>query len=83
MPKDSQEALGPKLDTIIKLLAINVGESKKQVERIRLLSAAGLTPKAIADALGTTPNTVRVALSGMRKVKKKLGTQRQEAETDE
>lgn len=67
MPKDAQEALGTKLDTIIKLLALSVGEGKKQVDRIRLLSAAGLTPKDIAEAIGTTSNTVRVALSTLRK----------------
>ena len=40
---------------------------KPQRERIRLLSSAGLAPLEIAKALGTTANTVRVALVGIRK----------------
>ncbi len=71
MTKNTEEIIAAKLDTIIKLLALSAGEGKKQVERIRLLSAVGLTPKEIAGAIGTTPNTVRVALSTLRKRSRK------------
>jgi len=60
-----------KLDTIIKLLALGVAGDKKQVEKIAMLSLSGLKPKEIAEILGTTPLTVSVALSGLRKAKKK------------
>ncbi|PYN83314.1 MAG: hypothetical protein DMD96_02775 [Candidatus Rokuibacteriota bacterium] len=56
-----------RLDKIITLLAAGVAADKPQRERIRLLSSAGLAPLEIAQALGTTANTVRVALVGIRK----------------
>lgn len=78
MTRETQEVIVSKLDTIIKLLALSVGEGKKQVERIRVLSAAGLAPKDIAEAIGTTPNTVRVALSTLRKRSRKSKLAEQE-----
>lgn len=65
-----------KLDTLIRLTAIGLFGEKTQRERIELLSSAGLQPKEIADLLGTTPNTVNVALSGMRKKKRKKAASR-------
>ncbi len=65
--QDNNAAVVSRLDRILKLLAANVAVEKPQRERIRLLSSAGLAPKEIAEALGTTPNTVRVALTGIRK----------------
>ena len=56
-----------RLDRIIRLLAVSIATDKPQRERIRLLSSAGLAPRDIAEILGTTPNTVRVALTGIRK----------------
>ncbi len=60
-------AVSSRLDTIIRLLAASLAADKPQRERIRLLSSAGLAPLEIAKALGTTANTVRVALVGIRK----------------
>ena len=60
-----------KLDVLIRLVAIGLCGDKKQKDKIQLLSSAGLQPKAIADLIGTTPNTVNVALSGLRKTAKK------------
>ena len=62
--------LQSKLDAIIKLMVFRMTEGKKQVDQIRLLSKAGFGPKAIAEAIGTTSNTVRVALVHMKKVKR-------------
>jgi predicted transcriptional regulator len=61
------DALVSKLDLVARLLSLSLVEGKRQADQITLLSKAGLAPKEIADLLGTTPNTVRVALSNMRK----------------
>ena len=60
-----------RLDTLIKLVATSLLAEKSQREQIELLSKAGLAPKEIAELIGTTPNTVRVALTAIRKAKKK------------
>lgn len=59
--------INTKLDFIIRLLALDLVADKKQDDQIRLLSAAGFQPKDIARLIGTTPNTVRVRLSNLRK----------------
>lgn len=56
------------LETLIRLVAMTVVADKPTLrEQIGLLSRAGLQPKWIADLLGTTPNTVSVELSKLRK----------------
>ncbi len=60
-----------RLDTLIRLVASNLLAGKKQQEKIELLSKSGLAPKEIAELIGTTPNTVRVSLTAMRKKHKK------------
>ncbi|MGP8173154.1 MAG: hypothetical protein ACLP7O_01245 [Terracidiphilus sp.] len=59
-----------KFDTLTRLLAIGLVNGKKQRDQIRLLSIAGLSPTEIAGLIGTTPNTVNVALSALRKDKR-------------
>ena len=81
MAERGQEVVIARLGTIIKLLAMSVAEGKTQTEKIRILSAAGLAPKEIAEILGTTPNTVRVALSGLRKRIKKASPKEVAEET--
>lgn len=66
MSNDVIGTIAEKLDAIIRLLALDIGEGKTQSEMIRILSVAGLAPKEIANILDTTPNTVRVARSSMR-----------------
>lgn len=56
-----------KLDLLIQLLALNLVSEKKQQNQIMLLSKVGMQPKEIAKLLDTTPNTVRVTLSRIRK----------------
>lgn len=56
-----------RLDRIAKLLVLWMTEEKPQVERIRLLSEVGFGPSEIAQLLGTTGNTVNVALHNLRK----------------
>jgi len=58
-----------RLDTLIRLVATGICADRPQKEKIAILSSAGLSPKEIADIIGTTPNTVSVALSSMRREK--------------
>jgi DNA-directed RNA polymerase specialized sigma24 family protein len=65
--KASLKEIVNRLDKVIRLLAISITLDKKQNEQIEFLNDAGFKPKEIADILGTTGNTVRVALSQIRK----------------
>ena len=67
MNQTDAEVIAAKLDTLIRLVAIGLCEGKAQKDQIALLDSAGLQPKAIAAILGTTSNTVSVALSNLRK----------------
>ena len=63
------------LERIVRLLTILVTKDlDQQKDKITMLHGAGFTPKEIAEFVGTTPNTVNVALSSMRKIRKR-GTQ--------
>lgn len=68
--------LAEKLDAIIKLMVFAIADGKSQAEQIRLLSAAGFKPKEIAEAIGTTSNTVRVTLFSLRKHRKERSGRR-------
>jgi hypothetical protein len=60
--------LEAKLDTIIRLLALTAtSDSQSLKERAVRLQRAGLTPKEIAALCDTTPNTVSVALSAVKR----------------
>jgi DNA-directed RNA polymerase specialized sigma24 family protein len=63
---DSQDVSG-KLDLIIRLLALNLSDGKRQADQIVLLNRAGFTPRQIAELLGTSANTVSVELSRLRR----------------
>lgn len=71
MNRTEDEGVANKLDTLVRLIAIGLCEGKTQKDQIALLASAGLQPKAIAEILGTTSNTVRVSLSNLRKGKAK------------
>src|ERR1700690_1543355 len=69
---------GPSNDTVIRqlerianLLGLLVTHGKQQVEQIAVLSGAGYSPSEIAQLVGTTPNTVSVALSQMKAARKR------------
>ena len=64
---DPDAVIADKLDTLIRLVASALTEGKKQSEQIRVLALAGIKPTQIADILATTPNTVNVALSALRR----------------
>lgn len=60
--------LAKRLDTLIRLQATSmVDKFPTQRERIAFLSKTGLAPKEIAEILGTTANSVSVALAKMKK----------------
>ncbi len=69
MPKASEaELASEKLDILIRLQATAmVDRFGTQREKIAFLNKAGLTPKVIGDILGTSSNSVSVALSKMKK----------------
>lgn len=76
MDEKMASVFAEKLDAIIKLMVFAMTEGKNQTEQIRLLSKAGFEPKEIAQAIGTTSNTVRVALFNLRRQKVKRTSHR-------
>lgn len=73
MPESFEELVLSKLDDLLRVLTISVTKGLKQNEQIALLDRLGFQPKEIAGLLGTTGNTVNVALSNLRKGKEKKG----------
>jgi DNA-binding CsgD family transcriptional regulator len=67
MAKTFEEAVLAKMDYLLRIHTISVTKGMKQNEQIALLNRAGLPPKEIADLIGTTANTVSVALAALRK----------------
>ena len=65
----SEERIASALEKIAKLLALVALKGEKQRDQIATLSAIGYEPREMADILGTTRNTVSVALSNMRKAR--------------
>ncbi len=63
----ASQDLASKLDTLIRLSALQVLGEKSGAEAIVLLGRAGLDTDLIADIVGTTPATVRAALSRARR----------------
>jgi hypothetical protein len=57
--KTTEALILERLDQILKVLAIRVGEDLSLTERVYLLKTAGIDNQTIADVLNTTPATVR------------------------
>lgn len=55
------------LKEIVVLLFIQAKRGMSQTTIIKELSEAGMQPKRIAEIVGTTPNTVRVAIHHLKK----------------
>lgn len=75
------------IEILTKVTALSVPkdkllEGKSQKEQIGLLDKLGFSPSLIALILGTTSNTVRVALSNLR-IKKKRMKQEKKKEVKE
>jgi hypothetical protein len=71
MDENTQKSILHELKIIKKLLAQNLLSGTSQTKHISKLNSVGFQPKEIAEILGTTPNTVNVALNRLRKSKKK------------
>jgi DNA-directed RNA polymerase specialized sigma24 family protein len=69
MPLSNEEKILEKLEQILKVLAIQIGNDKSAGERVHLLRIAGLDYKTIAEILETKTETVRV-LASQYKVKR-------------
>ena len=67
--KELLEDICQQLRSITKLLVVGLMAGKNQKEQISLLSFAGFQPKEIAKMLDTTPNTVSVMLTRLKKKK--------------
>ncbi len=63
--------IATQLNSIKKLLVVNIIDGKNQKDQISILSFAGFQPKEIAELLGTTSNTVSVMLNKLKKEKHK------------
>jgi len=63
--------ISTRLGQAIRLLAMSVVADKKQREQISILSRAGLDRHEIAEILGTTPGTVSVELSTLKKLSRR------------
>ena len=69
MDEKQFKLLSDKIDTIIKLLALNAVQGKELKFQVSTLSSFGFQPKQIADVLGKTPNHISVILHELRKEK--------------
>jgi DNA-directed RNA polymerase specialized sigma24 family protein len=67
MARDNEGEMMARLDKALNLLALIAARGMPQRDQIGLLDKAGLEPREIAEVLGTTSNTVRVALVGIRR----------------
>jgi len=69
MALSAEDRILEKLDQILRVLSIQVGEDRSITERARLLQLAGLDNRTIAEVLNTTPATIRALTSrlGRRK----------------
>jgi hypothetical protein len=66
MAKSKEEMLLEKLDTVIRLLALQIASDKSVTEGVQALRLAGVDNKTIAKVLGTTDQTVRTLASSTR-----------------
>jgi DNA-binding CsgD family transcriptional regulator len=76
MEINSNLEMDKKLDRVLQLLAIMTVRDMPQTDQIATLNRVGFAPKEIANVLGTTPNTVRVALVSIRRVEALGGKRR-------
>jgi DNA-directed RNA polymerase specialized sigma24 family protein len=67
-----QDDIAKRLDELVRLHALDVRRrSDNQVEAILELNRAGIGPSRIAEILGTTSNTVNVAIAREKRKSKK------------
>lgn len=59
-----------KVDTLTKVISIQVASDKSMTERARVLKMAGLDNQTIADVLNTSAATIRTLTSNLRTVRR-------------
>jgi DNA-binding NarL/FixJ family response regulator len=77
MPQSDLRGIERSLEKIAKILAgllLRDIEDGEQKQRIKRLKQCGFNNVEIADMLGTTTNTVAVALHSLRRSRKRKGT---------
>ena len=67
MSEKQFQILIEKIDALIKITALNVLKDRSKTEQIKILADLGLGRQEIASMVGTTPLTVSVTLSQMKK----------------
>lgn len=72
MPENLESQIVERLDTLIKLQALDmVRQFESQKEKIFFLARVGMRPKEIGDLLETSANSVSVALAKAKAAEKK------------
>lgn len=66
MAKSKDEVLLEKLDTLIRLIALQIASDRSVTEGAQALKLAGVDVKTIAKVLNTSEATVRTLTSGVR-----------------
>jgi DNA-binding CsgD family transcriptional regulator len=69
--RNHEEGVLEQLRRVVRLLSVLALRGLTQRERILTLSSAGFQPKEIAELIGTTPNTVSVCLTQLRRASRK------------
>jgi len=64
---EKEDQISSQLDKLIRLVSMIATKDMSQKQQVAQLSKAGLQPKDIADLIGTTPHTVSVTLSDIKK----------------
>ena len=67
MAEQNEIQVEKKIDRVLQLLGMVAVKGLSQTDQIATLSRVGFSPKEIASVLGTTANTVRVALVSIRR----------------
>jgi DNA-directed RNA polymerase specialized sigma24 family protein len=67
MEQDGDVGISDKMDRMLRLVGMIAVNGLSQTEQIATLSRCGFSPREIADIVGTTANTVRVALVSIRR----------------
>lgn len=63
-------SIDKKMDSVIKLLALNSVKDKDEPEQIKILTSLGLTSEEIGTSLGLSAGTVRWHLHNMKNKRK-------------
>jgi hypothetical protein len=71
MSDESLARIEGQLSTITRLLAVSIaGRHSSTIEKAKTLASAGIAVKLIADICDTSPNSISVALSQLKKKSK-------------